>query len=184
MNERLGAIRSGVGDEPQKDGTISASHATASAVTPQGPETLSEGRQKRGNPQHRQRRNPVSELHPSRARSDPRERVAREFFGVVNPLVLRLMSAGIPTGSRNILVTVLGRRSGKPRTTPISMLELDGRMFVRASYSESGWVRNIRAAGEATKTDHGRHVPVRVVEIPPDEAAPILRRALEPYRRA
>jgi deazaflavin-dependent oxidoreductase (nitroreductase family) len=126
----------------------------------------------------------VSELHPSRARSDPRERVAREFFGVVNPLVLRLMSAGIPTGSRNILVTVLGRRSGKPRTTPISMLELDGRMFVQASYSESGWVRNIRAAGEATKTDHGRHVPVRVVEIPPDEAAPILRRALEPYRRS
>jgi deazaflavin-dependent oxidoreductase (nitroreductase family) len=126
----------------------------------------------------------MSDPRLSRDRPDPREGVARQFFRVANPLVRRLLSAGIPTGSRNILLTVPGRRSGKPRMTPLGMLEFDGRMFVQASYSERGWVRNIRAAGEATMTDHGRRVPVEVVELPPDEAGPILRRALEPYRRS
>jgi hypothetical protein len=64
------------------------------------------------------------------------------------------------------------------------MVELDGRRFVQASYGEGGWVRNLRAAGEATLTEHDRPVHVRVVELPPDQAAAVLRRALEPYRRS
>jgi len=63
------------------------------------------------------------------------------------------------------------------------MLEFDGRRFVQASYSTDGWVRNLRAAGEATLTDHGHRVVVHSVELDPDKAAAILRRALEPYRR-
>ena len=66
----------------------------------------------------------MSELTIARARPDPRERFARQFFRVANPLVRRLMSAGVPTGSRNIPLTVRGRRSGTPRTTPLGMLEL------------------------------------------------------------
>jgi hypothetical protein len=64
------------------------------------------------------------------------------------------------------------------------MLELDGRSFVQASYSQDGWVRNLRAAGEATVTDHGRRVAVQSVELAPERAAAILGRALEPYRRS
>ena len=119
-----------------------------------------------------------------RASSDPREHFARQFFRLVNPLTRRLMSAGIPTGSRNILLTVRGRRSGTPRTTPLGMLELDGRRFVQASYSEDGWVQNLRAAGEATITDRGRRIAVQTEELAPDRAAVILRRALEPYHRS
>jgi deazaflavin-dependent oxidoreductase (nitroreductase family) len=126
----------------------------------------------------------MSELRTARAPADPRERFARQFFRVVNPLARRLMSVGVPTGSRNILLTVRGRRSGMPRTTPLSMLEFDSRRFVQASYSEDGWVRNLRAAGAATMTDHGRRVAVQTVELAPDTAAAILRRALEPYRRS
>jgi hypothetical protein len=44
-------------------------------------------------------------------------------------------------------------------------------------------VGNLRAAGEVPVTDGGRHVPVRAVEVPPDEAGAILRGALAPYRR-
>jgi deazaflavin-dependent oxidoreductase (nitroreductase family) len=120
----------------------------------------------------------MSELRPARARPDPRERFARQLFRVANPLVRRLMAAGVPTGSRNILLTVRGRRSGTPRTTPLGLLELDGRRFVQASYSEDGWVRNLRAAGGATMTDHGRRVAVQTVELAPDTAAAVLRRAL------
>jgi len=115
---------------------------------------------------------------------DPRERFFKQFFRTVNPLARWMMSVGIPTGSRNILLTVRGRRSGTPRTTPVSMLEFDGRRFVQASYSTDGWVRNLRAAGEATLTDHGHRVAIHSVELEPDKAAAILRRALEPYRRA
>ena len=124
----------------------------------------------------------MSDLGTGRARADPRERFARQFFRMVNPLARWMMSVGIPTGSRNILLTVRGRRSGTARTTPLSMLELEGRRFVQASYSEDGWVRNLRAAGEATITDHGRRIAVQTVELPPDKAAAIIRRALEPYR--
>ncbi len=121
---------------------------------------------------------------PSRSRPDLRERVAAQVLRLFNPLARRLISAGMPTGAPNILLTVRGRRSGKPRTVPVSMLEFDGRRFVQASYGESGWAANLRAAGEATITDHGRRVPVQAVELPPEEAGAILRRALQPFRRA
>jgi deazaflavin-dependent oxidoreductase (nitroreductase family) len=126
----------------------------------------------------------MSDLRTARARPDPRERFARQFFRMVNPLARWMMSVGLPTGSRNILLTVRGRRSGTPRTTPLSMLELEGRSFVQASYSEDGWARNLRAAGQAIMTDHGRRIAVQTVELPPEKAAAIIRRALEPYRRS
>jgi len=126
----------------------------------------------------------MSQLPTASTRPDPRERFARQFFRVVNPLARRLMAAGVPTGSRNVLLTVRGRRSGTPRTTPLGMLELDGRQFVQASYSEDGWVRNLRAAGQATVTDGGHHVAVQAIELAPDQAAVILRRALAPYHRS
>jgi len=116
--------------------------------------------------------------------ADFRQRVAGQFLRLVNPLVRRLISAGMPTGAPNILLAVRGRRSGKPRTVPVGMLELDGRMFIQASDGEGGWAQNLRVAGEATLTEHDRRVPVQAVELPPDQAATILRRALEPYRRS
>ncbi len=108
----------------------------------------------------------------SPARLDWRNRVAGRFLRMSNPLARRFIGAGIPTGAPNILLTVRGRRSGIPRTIPVGMLELDGRTFVQASYGETGWVMNLRAAGEATVTHSGgRRVPVRAVELPPDEEA-------------
>jgi deazaflavin-dependent oxidoreductase (nitroreductase family) len=118
------------------------------------------------------------------ARLDVRQRAGGRLLRLFNPLVRRLISAGMPTGAPNILLTVRGRRSGKPRTVPVGMVELDGRMFIQASYGEGGWVQNLRVAGEATLTEHDRRMPVQAVELPPDEAATILRRALEPYRRS
>ena len=126
----------------------------------------------------------MSDVRAAPTGPDPRERFFKHFFRTVNPLARWMMSAGIPTGSRNILLTVRGRRSGTPRTTPLSMLELEGRRFVQAPYSKDGWVRNLQAAGEATVTDHGRRITVQTAELPPDKAAAIIRRALEPYRRS
>jgi deazaflavin-dependent oxidoreductase (nitroreductase family) len=121
---------------------------------------------------------------PSRPQPDLRERVAAQVLRLFNPLARRLIAAGLPTGAPNILLTVRGRRSGQPRTVPVGLLELDGRRFVQAAYGAAGWAANLRAAGEATMTEHGRRVPVQAVELPPEEAGAILRRALQPFRRS
>ena len=118
------------------------------------------------------------------ARLDFRQRAGGRLLRLLNPIARRMIAAGMPTGAPNVLLTVRGRRSGKPRAVPVGMVELDGRMFVQASYGESGWVQNLRVAGEATLTEHHRVMQVKTVELAPDEAAAILRRILAPYRRS
>jgi deazaflavin-dependent oxidoreductase (nitroreductase family) len=115
---------------------------------------------------------------------DLRNRVAGRLLRAINPLARWMISAGILPGAPNVLLTVRGRQSGKLRTVPVSMLELDGAWFVQACYGETGWVANLRAAGEATIADRRRRVPIQAVELSPEEAGAVLRRALEPFRRS
>ena len=123
--------------------------------------------------------------HLASRRLDLRNRIAGRLLGLVNPLARRLISAGLPTGAPNVLLTMRGRRSGRLRAVPLGLLELDGRRIVQASYGETGWVANLRADGVATLTyPGGRRVPVQAVELTADEAGVILERALEPHRRS
>ena len=121
---------------------------------------------------------------PSSTRSDVRERIARRFFRLVNPLARKMISAGVPTGAPNILLIVRGRRSGIEHTTPVAMLDFDGHSYVQATYGAVGWAQNLRAAGEATVIHPGgRRSQVHAIEVPPDAAAAFLRRVLEPYHQ-
>jgi deazaflavin-dependent oxidoreductase (nitroreductase family) len=111
--------------------------------------------------------------------------VAGRFLRLFNPLARWMISAGIPTGAPNVLLTVRGRRSGKARTVPVALLELDGAWFVHACYGETGWVANLRAAGEATVTrPGGRRAAVQAIELSPEEAGAVLHRALASFRRS
>jgi deazaflavin-dependent oxidoreductase (nitroreductase family) len=112
-------------------------------------------------------------------------RMAGRFLRLFNPLARWMIATGIPTGAPNVLLTVRGRKSGRPRTVPVAMLELDGAWFVHACYGETGWVSNLRAAGEATVTrSGGRRVAVQAIELSPEEAAAVQQRALAPFRRS
>jgi deazaflavin-dependent oxidoreductase (nitroreductase family) len=76
------------------------------------------------------------------------------------------------------LLTVAGRRSGRPHTTPVSLVEAEGERWLVAPYGPVDWVRNLRVAGRATLERAGHTEVVGAVEVGPEEAAPILRRYL------
>src|SRR6478752_1643224 len=86
---------------------------------------------------------------------------------ILNPLIRRLLGAGLPFGP-NVLLTVRGRRTGEPRTFPVAILALDGRRYVQSPFGEVNWVRNLRVAGEAVVTSGRQHETVRAVEVPTD----------------
>src|SRR5271169_5530689 len=50
----------------------------------------------------------------------------------------------------NYLLQVRGRKSGKLYSTPIDLLEMDGKRFLVAPRGRTQWVRNAEAAGEVT----------------------------------
>jgi deazaflavin-dependent oxidoreductase (nitroreductase family) len=88
-----------------------------------------------------------------------------------------LVRAGIPAGPIALL-TVRGRKSGLPRTTPVALVEHGDRRYLVANFGETQWVRNLRVAQQAVLTRRRRSEPVRAVELPPAEAAPILQASL------
>ena len=78
-----------------------------------------------------------------------------------------------------ILLTVPGRRSGTPRSTPVTLVEEDGQRWLVAPYGAVGWVHNARTAGQV-QLSRGRHSEtVRLKELAPEAAAPVLKAYVE-----
>jgi deazaflavin-dependent oxidoreductase (nitroreductase family) len=102
------------------------------------------------------------------------------FVRFSNAIMTTLLRRGVKMGG-NVLLTVPGRTSGEPRTTPVTILEWNGERLLQSPFGDVNWVRNLRAAGHATLT-RGRHIePVRVVELSPAEAAPIFKGTIATY---
>lgn len=101
------------------------------------------------------------------------------FVRVANILTITLARAGfklVGFGKYPMyLLTVRGRKSGQPRTTPIVILERNGKRYLASPYGIVNWVRNLRAAGEATLTRGRRSETVSARELPIGEAALVLR---------
>ena len=77
------------------------------------------------------------------------------------------------------LLTVRGRRTGRPYSTPIDAIDFEGRRWLVAAYGVTNWVRNLRASGEVELTRGSRTTRVRAREVSPEEGAAVLRRYLE-----
>lgn len=73
------------------------------------------------------------------------------------------------------LLTVRGRKSGQPRTVPIVIIQQNGKRYLNSPYGVVDWVRNLRAAKEATLTRGRRAETVDARELPPEEAARVLQ---------
>jgi deazaflavin-dependent oxidoreductase (nitroreductase family) len=109
-------------------------------------------------------------------------RRAPRMVGAFNTILKPMIAAGVPVGP-NGLLTVPGRKSGEPRTTALAIIEDDGRRWVWSPWGETNWVRNLRAAGEATVTVHGIEHAVRARELSPDERLAFFERTLLPVAR-
>lgn len=105
------------------------------------------------------------------------------FVRVANVMTTTLLRAGVrlvgfghhPT----YLLTVRGRKSGEPRTTPVSVVEQAGKRYLFAPYGVVDWVRNLRAAGEAILTRGRRAEEIRATELPSGEAGLVLKGLIE-----
>jgi deazaflavin-dependent oxidoreductase (nitroreductase family) len=101
------------------------------------------------------------------------------FVPLFNPIARCLLAAGVPMGP-NVLVTIRGRKSGLPRTTPLTIVEFSSRRWLMAPYGEVNWVRNLRAAGRATIVVGRRKEEVIAVELEHTEAVAFFQDVLGP----
>jgi deazaflavin-dependent oxidoreductase (nitroreductase family) len=70
---------------------------------------------------------------------------------------------------------VPGRKSGQPRTTPVSLMNFEGARHVVGGFPGADWVKNARAAGQGVLSCGRSKETVRLVELPAEEARPVLR---------
>jgi deazaflavin-dependent oxidoreductase (nitroreductase family) len=104
----------------------------------------------------------MSEPHPPR------------WLKPMNKLVVAMQRIGVPAGPSMVL-TVPGRRSGQPRSTPMTPFDHDGGLYTVAGYPGADWAANARAAGLGTLTRGRRSRRIRIVELSADESRPVLR---------
>lgn len=100
-----------------------------------------------------------------------------------SPLLKALLAVGVPLGP-NGLITISGRTTGLPRTTPVAIIEVSGKRWIWAPWGEVHWVRNLRAAGRATITVRRRKEEVRATELDATERVGFFRDVLGPSARS
>jgi deazaflavin-dependent oxidoreductase (nitroreductase family) len=93
-----------------------------------------------------------------------------------NKVFIQLSRLGLSFGGESpVVLTVPGRKSGTPRSTPVTPMTVDGKRYVVGGFPGADWVRNVRAAGEVTLQRGRRRELVRAVELSAAEARPFLR---------
>lgn len=85
--------------------------------------------------------------------------------------------------SYNYLLEVRGRKTGKLYSTPIDLLELDGKKFLVAPRGRTQWVRNAEAAGEVTLKKGSNRQKFHLRPLAEAEKLPILKAYLDTFRR-
>jgi len=104
------------------------------------------------------------------------ERIFNRVFGFL---------VGMGLGfSYNYLVQVRGRKSGKLYSTPIDLLEINGKKFLVAPRGRTQWVRNAEAAGEVTLKKGSKRQRFRLRSLSEAEKPEILKAYLDQFRSA
>jgi deazaflavin-dependent oxidoreductase (nitroreductase family) len=81
-----------------------------------------------------------------------------------NRVICGLTRRGLRLGTIHVL-TVPGRRSGTPRSTPVSPLTVDGHRYIVAALPQGDWARNVRAAGRGELAAGRRRTGIALTEV-------------------
>lgn len=74
-----------------------------------------------------------------------------------------------------MVLTVPGRKSGRPRSTPMTPFTLDGHLYAVAGFPDADWANNARAAGVGTLSKGRKARRIRITELTAEQARPVLR---------
>jgi deazaflavin-dependent oxidoreductase (nitroreductase family) len=101
------------------------------------------------------------------------------FVRANNAVMRSLIRAGARIGTFAVL-TVPGRRTGRPVHVPLVVFSDGGNRYLVASYGIVNWVRNLRAADGRAELRRGRTTEkITTAELPPEQTGPILRISLQ-----
>ncbi|MEE2854263.1 MAG: nitroreductase family deazaflavin-dependent oxidoreductase [Actinomycetota bacterium] len=93
-----------------------------------------------------------------------------------NKVFIRMSRLGLSFGGESpVVLTVPGRKSGTPRSTPVTPMTVDGKRYVVGGFPGADWIRNVRAADVVTLARGRSSERVRMVELPEEAARPFLR---------
>jgi deazaflavin-dependent oxidoreductase (nitroreductase family) len=81
------------------------------------------------------------------------------------------------------VLEVRGRKTGKLFSTPVDLLELNGKRYLVAPRGRTQWVRNAEAAGEIALKKGSTRRRFRLRPIPDAEKPPILKAYLDSFKR-
>jgi hypothetical protein len=90
-----------------------------------------------------------------------------------NRIIVAINRMGISFGTWYIL-SIPGRKTGKLRSTPVSVLHVNGQRYVATGF-DTHWVKNARKVGKGMLERGRKKQYVALVELPVEERAPILR---------
>lgn len=102
------------------------------------------------------------------------ERLFNKAFGV-------LVGWGL-SPRHTYLLEVKGRRTGRLYTTPVSVVEIGGTLFVVAPRGRTQWARNVESAPDVMLARGSRRRAYRVRALPDAEKPPVLSVYLERFR--
>ncbi|MDQ6675264.1 MAG: nitroreductase family deazaflavin-dependent oxidoreductase [Chloroflexota bacterium] len=98
-------------------------------------------------------------------------------FKAGNVFTKSLLALGISFNG-SALLTVPGRKTGKPHSTPVTLIEFEGQRYLQSPFGNVQWVRNLRAAGKASLSWGRRRESVIATELSPEQAAPVIKSLL------
>ena len=92
----------------------------------------------------------------------------------VNRMMARMVRWHIAPAA-TYLMTVRGRKTGKLYSTPVTLVERDGKRWLVSPYGKVNWVKNARAAGEVSLLRNGKTETLKIRELSAAQSAPILK---------
>jgi len=83
-----------------------------------------------------------------------------------------------------VLLQVRGRKSGRIYSTPVNLVDLNGRRYLVAPRGDTQWARNALASGEVTLVRGLRREAVKLRPLADADKSPILKTYLDHYASA